>query len=307
MRTKRTMLAVMAAALIVVLTSCLPGGVTTTSHPTSPVNPTTSALPPSTTPPTTATSGTLNVYFLDVGQGDSEIVTVDGKAMLIDAGTNASTTTLINDIKSIGITRFDVVVGTHPHEDHIGGMDAVINQFGIGAIYMPKVSTTTKTFTDVLTAIKNKGLTVTTPVPGSTFTLGAAQCTILAPNSQTYSDLNSYSIVIKLVYGNTSFLFTGDAQTDSEQEMLAKGYSLKADVLKVGHHGSSTSTSAAFLQAVSPRLAVIEVGAGNTYGHPAQTTLTKLANIGANVYRTDLNGTVLISSDGTNLRVATQR
>ncbi len=227
--------------------------------------------------------------------------------MIIDAGTNASTSSLTNTIKAMGITRFDIIVATHPHEDHIGGMDAVISQFDIGKIYMPNATTTTKTFNDVLTAIKNKGLTITAPTSGAVFYLGQAQCTILAPNSQSYKDLNNYSIVIRLVYGNTSFLFTGDAQSESEKEMLLKGYNLKSDVLKVGHHGSNTATSPEFLKAVSPKYAVISVGKDNDYGHPHQVTLDKLAAAAVRVYRTDLNGTITIVSDGANLSTSSAR
>src|ERR1035437_3137367 len=234
----------------------------------------------------------FQVSFVDVGQGDATIIQAGSHSMLIDAGTNASTNALINTIKSDGINNFDVVVGTHPHEDHIGGMDAVINRFGVAAIYMPAVSSGTKTFDDVLQAVRKKGLTVSSPVPGSRFNLGTATCTILAPNGRSYDDLNSYSIIMRISYGTTDFLFTGDAQTDSEKEMLAKGYNLKADVLKVGHHGSDTSTSPTFLKAVSPQYAVISVGKGNSYGHPAPTTLDKLNGAGVKVYRTDLNGTI---------------
>ncbi len=269
---------------------------------------------PSITAPITTTSQStatqkplLEVYFLDVGQGDSEILRYGDQTMLIDAGTNASTTALLSDIKNLGISKFDVVVATHPHEDHIGGLDAVINNYTIGMLYMPKVTATTKTYTDVLTAIKNKGYTVTTPVPGSTFNLGDVQCTILAPNSQSYEDLNNYSIVIRVTYGTTSFLFTGDAEVQSEEEMLAKGYNLKADVLKVGHHGSSSSTSPEFLKAVTPQYAVIEVGQGNDYGHPHQITLDKLATANVKIYRTDLNGTVTFKSDGAGLTISTER
>ncbi len=247
---------------------------------TSQVTTTQSATTQSTTTQVTTTQKPLlEVYFLDVGQGDSEILRCGTSTMLIDAGTNASTSTLLNDIKSLGISRFDFVIATHPHEDHIGGLDAVINNFSIGKIYMPKVTTTTKTYIDVLTAIKNKGYSVTTPVPDSTFNLGDVQCTILAPNTQKYDDMNNYSIVIKVIYGATSFLFTGDAQALSEQEMLAKGFNLKADVLKVGHHGSDSSTTPQFLKAVSPQYGVIEVGKGNDYGHSHQITLDKLVAV----------------------------
>jgi len=264
--------------------------------------------PTETTTVTNVSSGSmLEVYFLDVGQGDSEILRYGNKTMLIDAGTNASTSTLLNDIKDLGITQFDFVVATHPHEDHIGGLDAVINNFSIGKLYMPNVTTTTKTYMDVLTAIKNKGYTITTPVPGSTFNLGDVQCTILAPNSQKYDDMNNYSIVIRVTYGTTSFLFTGDAQALSEQEMLSKGYNLKADVLKVGHHGSNSSTTQQFLNAVSPKYGVIEVGAGNDYGHPHQVTLDKLVSANVTVYRTDLNGTIIFKSDGSGITVTSQR
>jgi competence protein ComEC len=250
----------------------------------------------------------LKVSFIDVGQADCTIIQYGNSKMIIDAGGNSTANSLVSKIKNMGINKFDVVVGTHPHEDHIGGMDAVINNFSIGTIYMPKVSNNTQTFKDVLVAIQNKGLNVTTPIPGDTFTLGQdVQFTILAPNGTGYGDLNSYSIVIKMIYGHTSFLFTGDAEMDSEREMISKGYDLKADVLKVGHHGSTSSTSPEFLKAVSPKYSVIFVGKDNTYGHPHQATVDKLNVAGTKIYRTDLNGTITFSVTLDKVSVGTEK
>lgn len=245
----------------------------------------------------------LKVHYIDVGQGDSILIqTPNGKNMLIDAGTNESTSKVTAYLSRLGITQLDIIAGTHPHEDHIGGMDAVINMFRVGKVYMPKVTATTQTYEDVITALKNKGLSITTPASGTTVDLDpAVKLEILAPNNSTYDDLNNYSIVFKLTYGNKSFLFTGDAQALSESEMLSKGYNLSADVLKVGHHGSNTSTSDAFLNAVNPKYAVISVGKDNVYGHPAQNTLQKLGAKGITTYRTDLNGTIVATSDGQNI------
>lgn len=295
MKKLQSLLAVLLIISAVVFTGCgqvnLP---TTPSQTSTPSVTSTTPTTPTTTPaqsPTSSSSQPLTVSFLNVGQADCTVIQYGNSAMIIDAGGNSGATSLVTKLKNMNISKFDVVVGTHPHEDHIGGLDAVINNFNIGTIYMPKVSHNTKTFEDVLLAIKNKGLTVTTPVPGASFTLGGdVQCTILAPNSQSYSELNSYSIVLKVTFNGKAFLFTGDAEVDSEREMLAKGYDLKAEVLKVGHHGSTSSTSTEFLKAASPEYAVIFVGVNNTYGHPHQETLDKLNAAGVKIYRTDLSG-----------------
>jgi len=252
----------------------------------------------------TNTSDTLEVYYFDVGQGDAELLRIGDDTMLIDAGTNASTNALIADIKNLGITDIDYVVGTHPHEDHVGGMDAVISRFDIGTVLMPTITADTKTYKDVISAIDAKHLKITAPIPGSNITLGPVTCTILAPNSLKYDDLNNYSIVLCAVYGNESFLFTGDAEELSESEILAKGYNVDSDVLKVGHHGSNSSTTPDFLKVVSPTCAIIEVGAGNDYGHPAQATLDKLSATGATIYRTDLNGTIKLTSNGSTINIS---
>lgn len=249
-------------------------------------------------------SGALKVHFIDVGQADCILLqTHDGNSMLIDAGNNADAETVVNYIKKQIIEKLDYVIGTHPHEDHIGGLDTVINTFVVEKIIMPKVSHTTQTFQDVLTAIKNKGLKITTPVPGTEYMLGDTSFTVLAPNSENYENLNDYSVVIRLAHGNNAFLFSGDAEAVSENEMLEKKHVLKSDVLKIGHHGSNTSTTDAFLKAVSPKHAVISVGKNNDYGHPNHDVLTRLTSAGVDIYRTDESGTIIITSDGETIKI----
>lgn len=240
----------------------------------------------------------LKVHILDVGQGDSILLQCGGSSMLIDAGNNADAGLVTGYLKKQGIKRLDYLIGTHPHEDHIGSLDAVIKAFDIGKIYMPEVTSTTKTFKDVILAIKDKGMTIEKPVPGTGFKLGNAECSILAPVGSEYEDLNNYSIVIKVVFGETSFLFTGDAQTVSEDEMISRGYDLTADVLKVGHHGSHSSTGDVFLDRVRPEYAVISCAEVNDYGHPHKETVEKLQERGIIVYRTDESGTIICTSDG---------
>lgn len=247
-------------------------------------------------------NGNLSVHFIDVGQADSILIKTANNAMLIDAGNNADGNQVVSYIRSQGISKLDYVIGTHPHEDHIGGMDNIINAFDIGKIIIPKAPSTTKTFADVLNAISSKGLKVTSPSPGTSYELGNAALNILAPNSTGYKDLNNNSVVVKLTYGNTSFMLTGDAEDVSESEILSKGYNLKADVLKIAHHGSTSSTTPNFLSAIKPKYAVISVGSGNSYGHPANSTISKLNNAGIQIFRTDELGTIIATSDGNTIK-----
>lgn len=244
----------------------------------------------------------LKVYFIDVGQADSILIQNDGKNMLIDAGNNNDGSKLVKYFQDLGITKFDILVGTHPHEDHIGGLDDIIKSFDIETIYMPKVSTTTATFEEVLDAIESKKLLVTTPIIGNYFNLGECNFTILSTGTNT-ENLNSTSILLKMTFGEKSFIFTGDAITENETAMLDKDIS--ADVLKVGHHGSDTSTSQEFLNKVNPQYAVISVGKENSYGHPKLVTLEKLSNKNITVYRTDELGTIIMSCDGKEISVET--
>jgi competence protein ComEC len=172
---------------------------------------------------------------------------------------------------------------------------------------MPKVEHSTKTYEDMLEAVLNNGLKITSPVPGTRFDIGEGEFTILAPNRSRYDDINDYSVVIKLQYKNTAFLFTGDAGIESETEMLDKGYDLKADLLKVGHHGSRYSTSEEFLNAVQPETAVISVAKDNMYGHPSPETIDRLRQAGVRVYRTDEAGTIAAVSDGEKIEIHSRK
>lgn len=249
----------------------------------------------------TKVDGNLVVDFIDVGQGDSILIRQGEHAMLIDGGTSECKDELLSFLKSEGIEKFDYIVGTHPHEDHIGSLDDVVNEYDFDTILFPKVTTTTNTFENLVNAVNGKGKKFTTPLSGTEYTLGDATFKILAPSSDSYQSLNNYSIVIKLTYGNNSFIFTGDAESLSETEILNSFDDLSADVLKLGHHGSTTSTSMKFLNAVSPKYAVVSVGKDNSYNHPTKTTMDKIKDKGIPLYRTDEQGTIECVSDGENI------
>jgi competence protein ComEC len=249
----------------------------------------------------------LIVSIIDVGQADSILIQLpNSQSMLIDAGNNGDGDDVVSFIRGKGISKIDYVLATHPHEDHIGGMDDVINGFDIGKVYMPRATTTTATFEDMLLAIQSKGLKVDTASAGVTILdSDGLSIKLLAPVGSGYDDLNNFSAVAKLTYGSTSFLFQGDAEGLSETEMLDSGANLSADVLKVGHHGSDSSTIDEFLTKVSPKFAAISCGTDNQYGHPTQAVLDRLADI--KTYRTDLNGTITFVSNGKEVSVSSQK
>lgn len=211
---------------------------------------------------------------------------------------------MVKYLQGLGITTLDAVVATHPHTDHISEMTDIINSFKIGSLYMPKISHTTQTFTDMANALKNKGIKATETMAGGWIGLDEnLGCDIVAPNSADYENLNNWSTIIRLTYGNNSFLFTGDAEELSEQEVINSGVNIDSDVLKVGHHGSSTSTGSDFLKAVSHKYAVISYGVDNDYGHPNSDTLQKLANV--STYKTAIDGNIVFTSDSKNISVQT--
>ena len=250
--------------------------------------------------------GSLAVTYVDVGQGDCELIqTPGGKVMLIDAGEASEADKVDAALQERGIDHIDVLVGTHPHTDHIGGLRHIIENYSVGEMYMPNSASSTKTFEKLLDAIDSANIPLHEAKSGVSISLGSdVTCDVLGPIEQ-YSDLNDTSAVIMLSFGDTRFLFTGDAEKTAESDLLSKyGRNLSCDVLKVGHHGSSTSTSAEFLQAVNPSSAVISCAEGNDYGHPHAETLKKLKDSGISVYRTDISGSITAVSDGSSVTIS---
>lgn len=249
---------------------------------------------------TTSQQGELQVYFLDVGQADSILIKSNNEYMLIDGGNNNDGPLLVKYFQSLGIKEFKYIVGTHPHEDHIGGLDDVIKNFTIDNIYIPDAMTTTKTFEDLLDSIDEKNLTYKVPKINSTFPLGNANLKVIYTGTDT-SDLNNTSIVLKLTYQDISILLTGDATSETEKKILNKD--INSTVLKVGHHGSKYSSTESFLKKVNPKYAIISVGKNNIYNHPATTTINKLEKLNTQIYRTDQDGTILLETNGHNIDI----
>ena len=251
-------------------------------------------------------SGLLSVHFVDVGQADGIFISLpNGKTMVIDAGTNISADNFVSYLKRTAAEKIDYVIGTHPHEDHIGGLDRVIDEFDVGEIYMPYASNDTESFEDVLLAVQNKGKKVKTAKSGVVILDEEdLKCEFIAPVSDWYEELNNYSAVVKLTYKDNTFLFMGDAEKIVEEELSGN---LRADVLKVGHHGSSSSTTNGFLKRVQPEIAVISVGEDNDYSHPKKSVLDRLERFGCEIYRTDYDGDIVVTSDGEKISCETEK
>lgn len=266
-------------------------------------------IEPDNTNENNAVNANLTAFFLDVGQGDAAFIELsDEKTLLIDAGIRSSGEKIIDFITSRGHTHLDYVIATHPHADHIGSMDQILSTFTIGTLYMPDASTDSQTYQRMMNVISEKQIPVVTVTPQQTaFSTENQTGIFLSPTPQLYTDLNNQSAVLKLTYQNASYLFCGDAEEAAEMQMLSFGNMLDSDVLKVGHHGSSTSSSEMFLSAVTPLYSVISCGSNNSYGHPAEQTLLRLAAVGSQIFRTDLQGDIMISTNGMNYETATEK
>jgi Predicted hydrolase (metallo-beta-lactamase superfamily) len=263
---------------------------------------------PTITPTPSPISGTIEVHFLDVGQGDAILVRHDNKSMLVDGGPIGAGTTVASYLKSHGVNTIDVLVSTHPHADHIGGLLTVLEEFPVKVVYDSGIPHTTQTYENYLTLIDEKNIRYIVPQRGDNINFSPnVTVQVLSPPSGGIAggDLNENSIVLRITHGNVSFLLASDAGFQAEESMLSSGLDLKSQVLKVGHHGSKYSSSAAFLKAVGPEYSVIEVGS-NPYGHPAPETLARLEEIGSKVYRTDRDGNIVMTSDGRDIMVTPQ-
>lgn len=243
------------------------------------------------------------IHYIDVGQGDSALVQTNNKNLLIDAGTPDSSESLINYLKNLGIKNIDFVVATHPHADHIGGMQSILKEFNVSYFCAPKVTENTDIFKNMIKALKEKNISINILSDSHPIDLGEnTKVEIYSPSNNEYDNINNYSSLLRISYGETSFLFTGDAEAEIEMEVLKLNKDLKSDVLKVGHHGSITSTTDSFLKEVSPNIAIISLGLDNSYGHPSSQVLKKLSDNKSEIFRTDEDGTIILTSDGSSIK-----
>jgi beta-lactamase superfamily II metal-dependent hydrolase len=248
------------------------------------------------------------IHYIDVGQGNAVLIQSADHAVLIDAGEARYGTRVVTYLREAGVTRLDYVVATHPHSDHIGGLIAVINQKEVGYVIWPDATNNTVAFENLMAAIINHDINTRTVTAGDRINAGIIDLAVLAPAGQhvprANNDLNNTSVALRLVYGDTAFLFTGDAERAAEEAMIAAGFNLRSTVLLAGHHGSNTSTTQAFLDAVDPLVVVISSGAGNTHGHPHPAVIARLEEHGVQrILRTDELGDILLTTDGMEVRL----
>lgn len=258
------------------------------------------AMPARSTQPTVSVWDGLTVHFIDVGQADCALLECDGNFILIDGGNVEDSSRVVSYLEKQGVEELAAVVCSHAHEDHVGGLPGVLAVYPTQAVYAPTRTYASDCFDDFVYYTDQQGLSITIPCPGDTFSFGEATVEVLGPVKQ-YADTNNTSIVLMVTYGQTRFLFTGDMETTAENDLIETGADLKADVLKVGHHGSDTSTGYRLLYETAPAYAVISVGQGNSYGHPNEVPLSRLEDAGCTIYRTDQLGTVTAFSDGADI------
>lgn len=248
----------------------------------------------------------LQLHFIDVGQADAILVSSQGKHMLVDGGNVEDSSLVYSYLKKHNVEHLDYVVCTHAHEDHVGGLSGALSAATASKVLAPVTDYDSKAFRNFVAKATERGCTVEIPTAGTVFQLGGATVTVVGPLKQ-YNETNDTSIVLRIVYGETSFLLTGDMETEAEADLLDAGVELRSTLLKLGHHGSSTSTSYRFLRKVAPTYGVISVGTGNSYGHPNDEVLSRLRDADVTLYRTDLQGDVICSSDGKALTFSTQK
>ena len=246
------------------------------------------------------------VHYIDVGQGDAALVLCDDKTMLIDGGKPHASSIIYTYLKNLNIDYLDYIVASHADDDHIGGLSAPLAKMKVGNVLAPETEADTRSYESLKNKTAEQGLTITHPKPGECLDFGSSKIEFYGPITESKSDRNNGSVVMKIIYGDTSFLFTGDAEREEEQEILNAGYDLSATVLKVGHHGSKNSTTYPFLREIMPKYAVISVG-DNSYGHPTEDTLSRLRDADVIVYRTDIQGDIIAISDGKNVTITTKK
>lgn len=246
------------------------------------------------------------IHYIDVGQGDAALVVCDDKTMIIDGGKPSASSIIYTYLKNLNIDYLDYIIASHADDDHIGGLSAPLAKMNVGNVIAPETEADTRSYNSLKTKTEEQGLTIQHPKPGDSIDLGSSKIEFYGPITESESDRNNGSIVMKIIYGDTSFLFTGDAEREEEQEILNAGYDLSATVLKVGHHGSKNSTTYTFLREIMPQYAVISVG-DNSYGHPTEDTLSRLRDADVKVYRTDMQGDIIVTSDGKTVTITTKK
>lgn len=248
----------------------------------------------------------FEVHYIDVGQADASLIFCDDETMLIDGGNPEDSNLIAAYLKKYNVSHLNYVICSHAHDDHVGGLPGALSVSTAGAVYAPKTENDIKAYRSFKSKVAAQGLTIKNPIPGESIDFGSSKVTFLGPVHENVSDLNDTSIILKISYGETSFLFTGDAERPEEQSVLSQKYDLSATVLKVGHHGSADSTTYPFLREIMPEYGIISVGENN-YGHPTEEALSRLRDADVKVYRTDMQGDIIVTSNGETVTVKTSK